>query len=108
MGGALRRTRRDRARAQLERAAALVPEDKRAKVLGPLFAASDDQLRVAVGVLLLAKTLNDLGWSVEFEPEIAEGTPDPHVSKPDAEYLVELAPISRTQFLGRVGLYGSV
>ena len=47
-----------RLRDQIERAAALVPEAKRPRVLGPMtLRASNDQVKAAVGVLFLAKML---------------------------------------------------
>src|SRR3954470_8813343 len=59
----------ERIREQIERAAALVPELRRLRVLGPLTLKSiDDQVRTTVGMLRLAKTLSDLGWYVEHEP----------------------------------------
>jgi hypothetical protein len=84
-------------RNQIECAAFLVPEEKRPRVLGPLIARSrqDVQDRATVGVLLLAKTLFDNGWSVEFEPNISDGTPDLKIKKEGAEFVVEVKSISR-------------
>jgi hypothetical protein len=79
----------ERRREQVERAAALVGEEQRARVLGPLsLGATDDQVRTAAGGLLLAKTLSDLGWSVVYEPTI--GTQTLLVRKNGAEYVVEV------------------
>jgi hypothetical protein len=81
----------ERRREQVERAAALVGEEQRARVLGPLsLGATDDQVRTAAGGLLLAKTLSDLGWSVVYEPTIGTQTPDLLVRKNGAEYVVEV------------------
>jgi len=81
----------ERLREQLERAAALVPEEQRARVLGPLsLRSTDDQVRTAAGGLLLAKTLSELGWSVLYEPTIGTQTPDLLVRKNGAEYVVEV------------------
>jgi hypothetical protein len=80
-------------RAQIERAAASVPEQQRPRVLGALLrnkSSSDDQVRATIGSLLLAKTLEDMGWSVEHEPEEAEGTPDLRIQKDGRQYLVEI------------------
>ncbi|HEX7481489.1 MAG TPA: hypothetical protein VF331_27040, partial [Polyangiales bacterium] len=78
-------------RDQLERAAQLVPNDKRTRVLGPLLkaAASDDQVRSLIGVLLLAKMLSDHGWSVEFEPDVDGKTPDLGVVKGVSTFIIE-------------------
>lgn len=82
----------DALRAQLERAAAAVPESQRSRILGPLrlTAKSDDQVRGTAGYLLLAKTLSDLGWQVEYEPEVDGGTPDLRITKGSETYVVEL------------------
>jgi len=79
-------------REQIERAASRVPEGKRPQVLGPLLAksSSDDQIAATVGSLLLAKTLTNLGWVVEFEPEEAGGTPDFRIRKGEKTYVVEV------------------
>lgn len=88
---AQRGTRGSMLRRQLERAAKQVPEAQRRRVLGFLLSASasDDQVRTTVGVLLLAKTFCDLGWSVQYEPETAGGTPDLRITKGDARFVVE-------------------
>jgi hypothetical protein len=82
----------ERLRDQIERAAALVPESQRARVLGPLLAAraSDGQVKATVGGLLLAKTLADQGWSVEFEPVLEAQTPDLLIHKGAIENIVEI------------------
>jgi len=86
-------------REQIERAAAIVPEPLRPRVLGPLtLQSSDDQVRTAVGTLLLGKTLADLGWDVEHEPVVGTQTPDLLVRKGSAEYVVEVRRV-----LGRLG-----
>jgi hypothetical protein len=79
-------------RAQVERAAALVPSAQRKRVLGQLTAerSSDDQVRAALGSLLLAKMLSDHGWSVTFEPEEAKKTPDFKIAKDAAVHVVEV------------------
>jgi hypothetical protein len=76
-------------RFQLEAAAALVPVEKRPRVIGPLIRGDEKQTTVAAGVLLLAKVLTDQGWIVEHEPEIAGVTPDLAISKGGATFLVE-------------------
>jgi hypothetical protein len=83
-------------REQIERAARVVPESKRQRVLGPIRGkkSSDDQVQDALGTLLLAKTLEDLGWQVEHEPEEAGGTPDLRIRKADAVYLVEVRSVA--------------
>jgi hypothetical protein len=82
-GGALR--------AQIESAAALVPHHQVRRVLGPLLRlGTNDQVRAAVGGLLLAKTLQELGWAVDFEPEIDGGTPDLRITKRDVSFVVEV------------------
>lgn len=55
----------DRVRAQLDTAAALVPEPQRPRVLGPLASDDDKHVLAATGVLLLAKVLHDQGWTVD-------------------------------------------
>jgi len=79
-------------RAQIERAAALVPAPQRPRVLGSLLrtSSSDDQVRTTIGGLLLAKALADLGWMVAHEPEEANGTPDLRIQKDGRQYLVEI------------------
>ncbi|ATB29996.1 hypothetical protein [Melittangium boletus] len=79
-------------RDQIECAAAAVPGDKHQRVLGPIRGkkSSDDQVMDALGTLLLAKTLADLDWEVEYEPEEAGGTPDLRIRKGNAVYLVEV------------------
>lgn len=81
-----------RRREQIERAAAMVPIDQRPRVLGQLLgkSASDDQVRAALGSLLLGKMLTDLGWHLEFEPDLAGGTPDFRITKGDQSFFVEL------------------
>lgn len=76
-------------RIQLEAAAALVPVDKRPRVIGPLIRGDEKQTTVAAGVLLLAKVLTDQEWIVEHEPEIAGVTPDLRIQKDGAAFLVE-------------------
>ncbi len=86
-------------REQIERAAALVPDGRRQRVLGPLsLQSSDDQVRTMVGTLLLAKTLADFGWVVEYEPPIGIQTPDLFVRNGSAQYVVEVRRV-----LGRLG-----
>jgi len=81
----------ERVRDQIERAAALVPEAKRSRVLGPISErVGDDQVKAAVGGLLLAKMLSDQGWSIEFEPIIGTQTPDLFIRKAAVEYVVEV------------------
>ncbi|HZI16182.1 MAG TPA: hypothetical protein VE153_37810 [Myxococcus sp.] len=46
-------------------------------------------------MLLLAKTLGDLGWVVEHEPEEAGGTPDLRISRNGYTYLVEVIRVTR-------------
>ena len=84
--------RGDALRAQLERCAAIVPEAKRRRVLGPITGkgSTDDQVRGAVEGLLLAKTLHDHGWTMEFEPEVSGKTPDLRIEKNGGEFFVEL------------------
>lgn len=79
-------------REQIERAAAAVPEDKHQRVLGPIRgkSSSDDQVEDSLGTILLAKTLADMGWEVEHEPDEAGGTPDLRIRKGGAVYLVEV------------------
>lgn len=79
-------------REQIERVAAAVPESKHQRVLGPIRgkSSSDDQVEDALGTLLLAQTLTDLGWEVEHEPEEAGGTPDLRIRKGEVVYLVEV------------------
>jgi hypothetical protein len=81
--------RRELARAQLERAARLVPPEKRARALGPLHSHEDKQVFAAAGVLLLATVLTDQGWQVEHEPEIEGLTPDLRITKNAARFFVE-------------------
>jgi len=80
---------------------AVVPEEKRARALGPLRAkaAPDDQVRGALDVLLLAKILSGAGWQVEYEPEEAGGTPDLRINKDCVEFLVEVRAV-----VGRLAL----
>jgi hypothetical protein len=81
----------DRIRDQIERAASLVHESKRRRVLGQIaVGASDDQVKAAVGGLLLAKMLVDQTWDVEFEPAVGTQTPDLRIRKPGIEYIVEI------------------
>jgi hypothetical protein len=84
-------------REQIERAAALVPELKRRKVLGLLTgkSSSDDQVRAAVGSILLAKTLRDHGWSIEFEPDEAGGTPDFRIEKSGSAFVIEVRRVAK-------------
>lgn len=80
-------------RAQLERAATAVPPAQRRRVLGPLLStsSSDAQVRDAMHLLLLAKTLADQGWEVEHEPVVESGlTPDLHIRRAGEEYFVEV------------------
>jgi hypothetical protein len=87
-------------RSQIERVATLVPDDKRKRVLGPLSAtssSSSDQVMTVVNSLLLAQTLIDLGWTVEFEPEEANGTPDFLISKGKATYIVEIRRVAKRE-----------
>ncbi len=80
-----------RLRDQIERAAALVPEAKRPRVLGPMtLRASNDQVKAAVGVLFLAKMLYDFGWSVDYEPVLGTQTPDLLIRRDAVEYMVEV------------------
>jgi hypothetical protein len=81
--------RRELARAQLERAARLVPPEKRARALGPLHSHEDKQVFAAAGVLLLATVLTDQGWQVAHEPEIEGLTPDLRITKNAARFFVE-------------------
>ena len=84
MGGPARR-------AQLERAAAIVPPEQRGRVLGPVLkGGTDDQVGAALHALLLAKALHDLGWQVEFEPEVDGLTPDLRISKDSNDFIVEI------------------
>lgn len=78
-------------RRQIERAAATVPSDRRGRVLGQILSrsSSDDQVRAAIEVLLLAKMLDDQGWAVEFEPEEGRYTPDLRITKGDAVFVIE-------------------
>lgn len=94
-------------RNQLERVAAAVPEDKRPVVLGQLLAkaAPDDQVRSTVGVVMLAKTFEDLGWQVVHEPEVDGKTPDLALSRGEATFFVEVRRIAeRTGGLSRSAL----
>ena len=78
-------------REQVERAARLVPEAQRRRVLGPISRrAREDQVIAAVDALLLAKTLHDLGWHVDHEPVRESLTPDLCIRRGDAEYIVEI------------------
>src|SRR5262249_48291346 len=77
-------------RAQVERCAARIPPEKRARILTPITAPAD-HAPAALNQLLLAATLEDLGWTVEHEPEIDGKTPDFRISKRGSEYLVEVA-----------------
>jgi hypothetical protein len=82
--------RGEKLRNQVERAAALIPEMKRTRFLGHLRErATFLEARAALGVLLLAKGLVDMGWSVEYEPLIGRQTPDLLIRRGSAEYLVE-------------------
>lgn len=91
--------RGDRLREQLERAAAVVPEPKRRKVLGLITGkrSSDDQVRAAVGSILLAKTLDDHGWSIEFEPDEAGGTPDLRIERSGSTFVVEVRRVAKRE-----------
>lgn len=91
--------RHEGVRAQLERAAALVPAERRGRVLGPLTgkSSSDDQVRAAAGSLLLAKTLGALGWSVEFEPVLDGGAPDLRITKDEAGFVIEVRSVPRPE-----------
>ncbi len=81
----------ERLRQQIENAAALVPEEKRSRVLGPFSPkARDDQVKAAAGGLLLAKMLHDFGWSVDFEPVVGTQTPDLLIKRGAVEYIVEV------------------
>ena len=87
----------DLLRAQLERAAWLVPPNQRERVLGPFSSSCDDeQVRAAIGTLLIAKTLGDLGWEIDFEPEVDQSTPDLRIRKSNSEYLVEIKRVRET------------
>lgn len=78
-------------RDQIEHAAQLVPEPQRPRVLGPFSVrAPPDQVKAALGSLFLAKTLSDLGWSVDFEPVIGTLTPDLRIQKAGIDYMVEV------------------
>src|SRR5262249_44751438 len=81
----------EQVRRQIEGAAALVPEEKRPRVLGPLSpTAKADQVKAPVGVLFIAKMLHDLGWSVDFEPVLGTQTPDLLIRRDTVEYIVEV------------------
>jgi hypothetical protein len=85
------RVRNERLRQQIEAAAALVPRAQRTRVLGPLsLKARDDQVKSAVGVLFLAKMLDDFGWSVDFEPVVGTQTPNLLIRRGATEYIVEV------------------
>ncbi len=80
-----------RIRGQIERVAALVPEPRRARVLGPIaVVASDGQVKSAVGGILLAEMLQAQGWDVEFEPFVGTQTPDLRIRKGELECVVEI------------------
>lgn len=77
-------------RKQVESAAALVPEQQRGRVVSPLHCDDRDKALAALNMLLLAKTLHDLGWSVEYEPVVLDGTPDLRIRRNAADFVVEV------------------
>lgn len=78
-----------RMRAQVERCAKRVPEEKRARVLTPISAPSV-QASAALNQLLLACVLEDNGWAVEHEPGLDGLTPDLLITKGEARFLIEV------------------
>lgn len=86
-------------RAQIERAARIVPEAQHDRVFGQLrsLSASEDQARSSIGLLLFAKTMSDLGWTVEHEPEFSGDTPDLRISRNDRTYIVEVVRVTRSR-----------
>lgn len=80
-------------REQLQRLMAIVPQMRRARILGAITSAKrfDERARDAVYSLTLAKTFADHGWTVEFEPGMPDGsTPDLKISKAGVEHVVEV------------------